>query len=242
MRAAPASGRLRDLAWDATLRTTARRQPGLRRPNGPAVTVRPDELLRKVRLHRPGRLLLLVVDISGSMGGRLMALAKRTALTLLEHAYVRRDRIAMVAFRDRSAEVLFPPTNQTMLVHRALAELPCGGTTPVAKGLEVAYRMLRRAAVTDPDAEARMLLITDGRANIGSRPGFDAIRTELGQWSRALAAQRSLRVLFLDTNEEGIEDREARWLTERLGAERFHLWKLEKSGRDPAVEILRALG
>jgi len=187
-------------------------------------------------------LLLLVVDISGSMGGEMMALAKRTALTLLEQAYVKRDRIAMVAFRDRTAELLFPPTNQAGLVHRALAGLPCGGTTPLAMGLELAHRILQRIAAREPDLKSYMLLVSDGRANVGSLPGLEAIRSEVEAWSRALAEQRSIEVLFLDTTEEGKEDFPARWLSSRMGARRFLLWRLLRAGQDPSVEIMKAMG
>lgn len=242
VRAVPAAGSLRDPAWDATIRATAPYQPERRRPGGPAVTIHAHELLRKERLHRPGRLLLLVTDISGSMGGEMMALAKRTALTLLEQAYVKRDRIAMVAFRDRTAELLFPPTNQARLVHRALADLPCGGTTPLAMGLELSHGILRRAITRDPDLKPLMLLISDGRANVGSLPGLEAIRAEVESWSQALAGQRGLEVLFLDTTEEGKEDFAARWLSSQMGARRFLLWQILRSGRDPAVEIMKAVG
>ncbi len=242
VRAVPAAGLLRDPAWDATIRAAAPYQLERRRPGGPAVTIHVHELLRKERLHRPGRLLLLVTDISGSMGGEMMALAKRTALTLLEQAYVKRDRIAMVAFRDRKAELLFPPTNQARLVHRALAGLPCGGTTPLAMGLELAHSILRRAVGREPDLAPLMLLISDGRVNVGSRPGLEAIRAEVESWSRALAEQRGLEILFLDTTEEGKEDFAARWLSSQMGARRFLLWQILRTGRDPAVEIMKAVG
>ena len=56
--ATPVRGALCDLAWDATLRKAA-----LRRFNRGSVRLRlrVEDLLKKLRMHRPARLLLLVV-------------------------------------------------------------------------------------------------------------------------------------------------------------------------------------
>ncbi|MFC1889510.1 VWA domain-containing protein, partial [Thermodesulfobacteriota bacterium] len=241
VRAVPALGNLRDLDWDATIRSAAaaRHDP---RSNAPVrIRIGTDDLQRKYRLHRPGRLLLVVVDGSGSMGGRLLELAKNTALSLIERAYVRRDHVSMIVFRERRAELLFSPTNQARLVHRALADLPCGGTTPLARGLELAWECLRRTASSEPELDCNMLLISDGRANVGSSPGFNALHAEVDSWSALLASRLGLRILFLDTTVEGKDDSTARRLSARLGAGRFLLWRIIRSGLDPATEILKAM-
>jgi magnesium chelatase subunit D len=206
------------------------------------VILHPDDLLKRLRLRHPGRLLLLVTDISGSMGTKLMALAKRTALTLLERAYVQRDQVAMLAFRDRRAELIFPPTNQAELVQRAMADLPCGGTTPLSRALELAHRTLSAALNRDPCLHASMLLISDGKANVGIRSGYKTMLSEIEILSSELVGQPRLKVLFVDTTERGKNDYPARWLAERLGAERFVLHRMAESGKDPALEIARALG
>ena len=242
-RAVPLSGGFPcDLAWDATLKAASPYQQERRASKGLAAAIVPQDLRRKLRFRKPGRLLLFMVDISGSMGGQYMELAKRAALILLEHAYVKRDHIAMVVFRDRAAKLLVPPTNQAELVRHIMAGLLCGGLTPLAAGMGLARNTLHKARTGNPGLEMIMILISDGRANVGSRPGYESMQDEIRAGAKALRREPQLRVLFLDTTEEGKVDYSARWLSSLLGAQRFALSSLLRSGQDPAVEIARAVG
>jgi len=237
-----AAGSTSDLAWDATLKAAAPRQAG-RRPAGagPSVRIRAGELQRKLRLIRPGRLLLFLVDISGSMGGRHMELARKVSAFMLVHAYVRRDHLAMVAFRNRSAELVVPPTHRAERVRDTLAGLPCGGLTPLGRGLTLARNTLGNTLRRNPGLQAFLVLISDARANVGPRPGSGSMREEIEWQARGLAGLRGLKILFLDTTEEGKRDTDAVRLSRDLRAQRFRLWRLLRSGRDPAVEIARAV-
>ena len=88
-----------------------------------------------MRHGREGCLLCLVLDASGSMGARRrMARVKAAVLELLRDAYERRDRVAVIAFRDARAQVVAAPGAPLGAVARALAELPTGGRTPLAAG------------------------------------------------------------------------------------------------------------
>jgi len=203
-----------------------------------------DEVLKKVRLRRPGRLLLFAVDISGSMGESLIELARYVALKVLEHAYVKRDRVAMLAFRAQSARLLLEPTNQVYQVHRALNQLPLGSTTPLAAGLQLAHRLLRRVSASDPSGRQRLVLISDGRANVGSRPGYPAMLAEIDEAARqltALAAKTGLNILFFDTTAGGKQDRAARRLADHLKAQRIRLCRMPWSEPEPLAEVLRLL-
>lgn len=229
---APTKGPHLDLAWDATLKAVAHLQSLRHHSGGLAFQLRPNELLRKIRFHRPGRLLLLVVDISGSMGSRLMALAQRLAQDLLKGAYQKRDRIAMVAFRDHSAELLYPPTNQVELIRRSMSNLTLGGTTPLAQGLECAHRSFKQAMAREAYQETIMVLISDGRSNTSQNTGFQSMHEELEFQARKLAAEATMKILFLDTTEAGKEDRPAARLARWLQAERLQLWR---QSRPPLV-------
>ncbi len=229
-----------DVAIDATMRAAALRGPTLRSAE-PArlVCVEPDDLREKVRTERVGRLLVFVVDLSGSMGVELLALARRAAGHLLEAAYVMRDRVGLVAFRGLSAEVIFAPTSSAQLARSRMAVLPGGGKTPLAQGLAKGHKMLRSARRTHRSADPVLVVITDGQGNVGSRPGYASMLRELDRVSSALRAEPRLRTLLFDATEDGKNDFHAVRLARSLGARTLKVHRLR--GMDDAVlrEVLR---
>ena len=124
-----------------------------------------DTHLREhVRAGREGVLLCLVVDASGSMGARRrLARVKGALLELLRDAYARRDRVAIVAFRDGGAQLLVAPGAPLERAAAAARELPAGGRTPLAAGLQAAEALLRRESMRDPQRRAIAVVLTDGR-------------------------------------------------------------------------------
>src|SRR5574337_356631 len=129
IRARPAGPLSRDIALDATIRTAALAQPHRDR-QGAALKVETPDLRAKIRERKVGNLLLFVVDCSGSMQSQRQILATQAAiLSLLVDAYQRRDRVALVAFRDQSAAVILRPTSSIELAKEALRSLTLGGPT-----------------------------------------------------------------------------------------------------------------
>ena len=63
---------------------------------------------------------------------------------LLVDCYVRRDSVALIAFRGKTAELVLPPTRSLARAKRVLAGLPGGGGTPIASGLEAALALADR--------------------------------------------------------------------------------------------------
>jgi len=119
-----------------------------------------------VRAGRESVLLCLVVDASGSMGARRrLARVKGALLGLLREAYARRDRVAVVAFRGGGAHVLVTPGAPLERAAEAIRELPTGGRTPLAAGLDTAEGLLRRAAVSEPRRRSIAIVLTDGRVD-----------------------------------------------------------------------------
>ena len=128
----PRRGRL-DLI--ATLRTAAPWQP-LRRGTDEArrvVVAAEDIRIRRYR-QRSETTAIFCVDASGSAALERLAEAKGAVELLLAEAYVRRDRVALVAFRGTGAEVLLPPTRSLVRAKRALAGLP-GGEIKMARAV-----------------------------------------------------------------------------------------------------------
>ncbi len=142
---------------------------------------------------------IFVVDASGSAALHRLAEAKGAVELLLADCYVRRDRVALLAFRGRGAELLLPPTRSLARAKRSLAGLPGGGATPLAAGID--------AAVSLADAVRRrgdtpiVILLTDGRANMARDGAGGRPRAE----GEALSAARAVRAagltaLLVDTS------------------------------------------
>ncbi len=124
-----------------------------------------DHVRAPIRSGREGALLCLVVDASGSMGARRrLARVKGALLELLRDAYARRDRVGLIAFRDRSAEIVIAPGAPLERAAEAIRALPAGGRTPLAAGLDAAERLIANEALREPGRRAIAVVLTDGRA------------------------------------------------------------------------------
>jgi len=138
-----------------------------------------------VRAGREGVLLCLVVDASGSMGARRrLARVKGALLGLLRDAHARRDRVAVIAFRDGGATLLVAPGAPLERAAAAVRELPTGGRTTLAAGLELAAQVLRRETAREPNRRALAVVLTDGR--VADPAG--AARAAAARLGRAAAA------------------------------------------------------
>ena len=231
-----------DLALDATLRAAAPYQK-VRRANaddqgqGMAVLVEMDDIREKIRERRIGNFLLFVVDGSGSMGAqRRMVETKAAIMSLLLDAYQKRDKVAMVIFRGRTAEVVLPPTNSVERAARLLADLPIGGRTPLAAGLVEAAGVLRRVLRKEPNIMPLVIVMTDGRANAALGEGVprdEALRIALALHERFETTQ----FVVVDTEAPGVVRLElARQLAGVLGASYF---KVEDLRAEDLVSIAK---
>ncbi|MGH8903291.1 MAG: vWA domain-containing protein, partial [Egibacteraceae bacterium] len=120
---------------------------------------------------REGNLVLFVVDASGSMAARRRMTAVKGAIaSLLLDAYQRRDRVGLVTFAGSGAQVPLAPTASVEQAVRLLADLPTGGRTPIAAGLEKAAQVLAAERVRDPRRRPLLMLLTDGRVTAGGDP------------------------------------------------------------------------
>jgi magnesium chelatase subunit D len=153
------------LSLVATLRAAAPWQ-AVRRAGGEREGVRVQkEDFRVVRFRqRRESTTIFAVDASGSTAMNRLAEAKGAIELLLAECYVRRDRVAMVAFRGESAELLLPPTRSLVRARRGLAGLPGGGGTPLASALELVATLVDQ--IQRNGGTPAYVMLTDGRANI----------------------------------------------------------------------------
>ena len=134
-----------------------------RRATDPSARVTPNDVRAAVRESRVGRLVILAVDLSGSMGAPDRAeAASGTVLGLLTEVYEERHQVALVGFRGAGAEVLLAPTSSVEVARNRIGRLTTGGATPLAEGIRAAIDLAtaRRASSQVP----LVVLLTDGRA------------------------------------------------------------------------------
>ncbi|WP_405758349.1 putative cobaltochelatase [Streptomyces sp. NBC_01420] len=163
-------GALTKLHLAATVLAAAPHQRARGR-SGRGLVVRRDDLRQATREGREGNLVLFVVDASGSMAARQrMGAVKGAVLSLLMDAYQRRDKVGLITFRGRDAELALPPTSSVDAAAARLESLPTGGRTPVAAGLLKAHDVLRVERLRDPSRRALLVVVTDGRATGGPDP------------------------------------------------------------------------
>ncbi|MGH3991757.1 MAG: VWA domain-containing protein, partial [Pseudonocardiaceae bacterium] len=146
-----------------------------------------DTLLRThVRAGREGMLICLVVDASGSMGARRrLAPIKGALLDVVRDAYIHRDRVAIVAFRDGGARVIVDPRTPVEHAASVIRALSAGGRTPLAAGLASAEQLITREKSRDPDRRAVAIVLTDGRA-LDDREQLAARARMLGRTATAV--------------------------------------------------------
>jgi magnesium chelatase subunit D len=181
----------------------------------PRLVVRRDDFRAVRHARRTGTTTIFLVDASGSSALNRLGEAKGAAELLLADCYVRRDSVALIAFRGGGAELLLPPTGSLTRAKRCLAGLPGGGGTPLAAGLDAALLLadqVRRRGETP-----LVVLLTDGGANIGrdGTAGRAAARADAEAGARALRAA-GVRALLVDTAPR--PDARARSLAETMAA------------------------
>ncbi|MEU3425439.1 putative cobaltochelatase [Streptomyces gardneri] len=160
-------GALTKLHLAATVQAAAPHQRARGR-TGPGLVVRRDDLRQATREGREGNLVLFAVDASGSMAARQrMSAVKGAVLSLLLDAYQRRDKVGLITFRGRTADLALPPTSSVDAAAARLEKLPTGGRTPLSAGLLKAHDVLRIERLRDPSRRPLLVVVTDGRATGG---------------------------------------------------------------------------
>ncbi|MHB2167177.1 magnesium chelatase subunit D [Alsobacter sp. R-9] len=147
-----------------TLRAAAPWQRLRRAAGSGRVQVRSDDFRIRRFAEKRETTTIFAVDASGSSALHRMAEAKGAVELLLADCYVRRDSVALVAFRGTQAELLLPPTRSLVRAKRSLAALPGGGGTPLASGLDAALAVAEAARRRGQTPV--IVVLTDGRANI----------------------------------------------------------------------------
>ena len=166
------AGKPSSIAIDATIRAAAAHHTP-----GTEFTIRDSDVREKVRERKIGNLVVFAVDASGSMGAeQRMTAAKGAIASILTDAYQKRDRVAMVVFRGKEAEIVLPPTNSIVLAKERTDVIPTGGKTPLADALDKSHSLIMRELSKDKRIKPLLVVISDGRGNVscyGGKPAED---------------------------------------------------------------------
>jgi magnesium chelatase subunit D len=181
-----------------TLRAAAPWQAIRAKPDHARIAIRREDFRIKRYKQKNEVTSIFAVDASGSSAMNRLAEAKGAVELLLAECYVRRDRVALIAFRGKQAEVLLPPTQALARAKRSLAGLPGGGPTPLASGIDTARELAlgERRAGRSP----LVVLMTDGRGNIArdGAPGHARAQADALDAARTLRAA-GISCILLDT-------------------------------------------
>lgn len=135
---------------------------------------------KKLSVHeRKAANLVFLVDVSGSMSSpNKLGLAKR-ALRILVHNLRDGDNVALITYAGRTEVVLEP----TGLKHKsrimsAIENLQSGGSTNMGSGIQLAYE--RAARNLGPGSLSRVIVLSDGDANVGKTSHKDILDTIRG--------------------------------------------------------------
>lgn len=124
---------------------------------------------------RPRRLTFLV-DVSGSMQSEDKIGLVKQSLHYLVDRLGPEDSIALVTYAGSTRVVLeATPVTRRATIHAAIEALSAGGSTAMASGLGLAYEQASRAYVKG--AENRVLVLSDGDANVGPSSYEEILRT-----------------------------------------------------------------
>lgn len=228
---------LRAAAPWQTLRRRTRAEPSAAQPalvGGPRIEVRRDDFHVTKFKQNSQTTTIFVVDASGSSALNRLAEAKGAVELLLADCYVRRDQVAVIAFRDKQAELLLSPTRSLARAKRSLAGLPGGGGTPLASGLDAALTLAKQ--VQRRGDTPVIVLLTDGRGNIArsGAPGRVQANADAIEAARQIKSA-GLTALLLDTSPQAQAMAQA--LAQAMGA---HYLPLPYAGARQLSQAVKA--
>lgn len=160
-----------------------------------------DQPLSEIRLKRYREKhqtsILFVVDASRSQGSHeRLAFVKGAVLAILQQAYTKRDKVGVIVFGDRLAQVALPFTKSVDFAAKQMEQLTAKGNTPLAQGIRLAVTTMEQDVRKYPENLHLMVLLTDGKCNYDTQKGqpLKLVMEAAGELKK-----KHLQVLVVDT-------------------------------------------
>ena len=106
----------------------------------------------------------LAIDCSSSMSGQKIQAAKNTALRLVDSLSAS-DLVSIVTFASDATVALQPTAVSKQKISDVINSINVGGATALYAGISTAFEMLEQKST--PDTISRLMLISDGKPNMG---------------------------------------------------------------------------
>lgn len=129
--------------------------------------------------------LVFLVDTSCSMtSGDKLALAKRSLETAVDHLGPK-DKVAITTYAG-GVRLVLKPTSATnkQVIKRAIRNLRTAGGTAMESGMMLAYK--QAASMLAPNTNTRIVVLSDGDANIGSTSHREILKSVRGYVSEGV--------------------------------------------------------
>jgi len=129
--------------------------------------------------RKPAHLVFLV-DVSGSMNAPDRLPLAKQSLRILTNNLKDGDTVSLVTYAG-SSRVVLPPTglDKKAAILGAIDELTSGGSTAMGSGIDLAYQQAMRGLA--PGAISRVIVCTDGDANVGSHTHDEILKIIAGR-------------------------------------------------------------
>ena len=163
------------------------------------IIIYPQDIMIKRFEKQSERLLIFLVDASGSNAIGRLAEAKGAIEILLSDAYAKRDNVALISFSGLKADPLLLPTKSLVTAKKKLSSLPGGGATPLANGLLEAFNMAD--AARSRSIKPIIILLSDGRGNMSLDGVGDRVKAiEDTTYIASLIKRNAINNIFIDTS------------------------------------------
>lgn len=208
----------------------------IKRPGQP-LTLQHQDLVYCRRQAPPHLAIMAIADNSWSMAvGQGLGIIKKTLSELCDDAYLRRDRLGIIQFNGKRAEVLHPITHNPRTARAKVEQIKAGARTPLPEALHLLDRQLNTYRARKGGLPVA-LVFTDGKPNI---PYHSAqARPEALRYAEKLARQ-NIPAVVVDTSIHLKGERPAAEMARVLKAT-YLLLKSYQDGQDLEMEVVSLL-